>query len=111
MAERKTPAEMAAEGQPVGYMRRWAFDGVDVMKIKKPERPRGWMMHEITVDKLFDNDEPLFGKPDRGLAIAILSLVGNVDHTRGNGPNSALSRGELLNAIRDLANATLKGAG
>ena len=41
------------------------------------------------------------------LATAILALVGNVDHSQGLGPNSALSRGEMLNSIRGLAEATL----
>ena len=32
----------------------------------------------------------------------VLSLIGNVDHSTGNGPNSAKMRGELLNDIRTI---------
>lgn len=63
---RKTPAEMAAEGKPVGYMRRWAYDGVDVMKIKKAERPGGWQFHDVTRAKLRDDDVALFADPNAG---------------------------------------------
>ncbi len=31
------------------------------------------------------------------------STIGNVDHTQGNGPNSAKARGIMLNNIRDAA--------
>ncbi len=44
------------------------------------------------------------------LASTILTVLGNVDYSVGNGPNSALSRGELLNSIRDIARASLEGA-
>ena len=33
----------------------------------------------------------------------ILWLIGNVDHSKGNGPNSARQRGDMLNSIRDIA--------
>lgn len=33
---------------------------------------------------------------------AILGLIGTIDHSIGNGPNSAKMRGDLLNSIRDL---------
>lgn len=32
----------------------------------------------------------------------ILALIGNIDHTVGNGPNAAKMRGDLLNSIRSL---------
>lgn len=34
---------------------------------------------------------------------AILSLLGNVDHASGNGPNAAKLRGDMLNDIRLIA--------
>lgn len=38
-----------------------------------------------------------------------LTLIGNVDHTTGHGPNSARMRGTILHAIRnDLISAALK---
>lgn len=43
------------------------------------------------------------------LASTILAVLGNVDYSVGNGPNSALSRGELLNSIRDITKAALGG--
>src|SRR4051794_10618464 len=38
----------------------------------------------------------------------ILSLIGNVDHSTGNGENSARMRGELLNDIRAIIKAELR---
>lgn len=32
----------------------------------------------------------------------VLQLIGNVDHSIGNGPNSAKTRGELLNDVRKI---------
>lgn len=37
----------------------------------------------------------------------ILMLLGNVDHSIGNGPYSAKMRGDLLNDIRDICNEAL----
>lgn len=39
---------------------------------------------------------------------AILSLTGNVDHSKGNGPNAAEMRGHLLNDIRTIATVALR---
>lgn len=39
---------------------------------------------------------------------AILSLIGNVDHSKGNGPNAAEMRGHLLNDIRTIATVALR---
>jgi hypothetical protein len=39
---------------------------------------------------------------------SIAELIGNVDHSRGNGGNSAKMRGELLNDIRTMALAVLE---
>ena len=38
----------------------------------------------------------------------ICSLIGNIDHSIGNGPNSAKLRGKLLNDIRDITKEALK---
>lgn len=38
---------------------------------------------------------------------AITALIGNVDHSTGNGANSAKMRGEMLNDIREVARAVL----
>jgi hypothetical protein len=46
--------------EPVAYMRRHAFDGVDVMKMPKTERPRGWGHHDVSTSKLFPEDVPLY---------------------------------------------------
>lgn len=53
------------EDIPVAWMRRWAFEKIDVMKIKKADRPRGWMMHDCTVARLYENDVPLYAKEPR----------------------------------------------
>lgn len=37
----------------------------------------------------------------------IKTLIGNVDHTKGNGTNAAKLRGQMLNDIRLIATATL----
>ncbi len=44
-------------------MRRWAYDGVDVMAIKKADRPKGWFLHDVTKGKFFDDDVPLYANP------------------------------------------------
>lgn len=38
----------------------------------------------------------------------ILALIGNVDHTKGNGENLALMRGEMLGDIRAISNAAIE---
>jgi hypothetical protein len=38
-------------------------------------------------------------------AAGILSLIGNVDHSRGGGPNTARLYGQMLTDIRDLLTA------
>lgn len=44
----------------LAYMRRWAFDGIDVMAIKKREdRPRGWSLYATTETNLQPDDVPL----------------------------------------------------
>jgi len=42
---------------------------------------------------------------------AIRGVIGNVDHSKGNGENSAKLRGYMLNDIRTLMNATLNNIG
>lgn len=39
---------------------------------------------------------------------AIVALTGNVDHSKGNGPNAAEMRGHLLNDIRTIATVALR---
>lgn len=39
---------------------------------------------------------------------SILSLIGNVDHSKGHGPNAAAMRGDMLNDIRDIATKALR---
>ena len=50
------------EGKPRAWMRRWAFDGIKVMRLPKADRPRGWIYAEVSVDKFFDDDVPLFDR-------------------------------------------------
>jgi hypothetical protein len=38
---------------------------------------------------------------------AVLGLIGNVDHSQGNGANAAKMRGELLNDIRGILTEAL----
>jgi hypothetical protein len=53
----RTAAVVATK--PIAYMRRWAYDGVDVMALKKADRPRGWQMHAVTVHRCCEDDIPL----------------------------------------------------
>jgi hypothetical protein len=41
---------------------------------------------------------------------SIAELIGNVDHSKGNGGNAAKMRGDLLNDIRTMALAVLEPA-
>jgi len=58
-----------APSEPLAYMRRWAFEGTDVMAMKKKDRPRGWVFHEVTRGKVNEDDVPLFA------AIAVLTVA------------------------------------
>jgi hypothetical protein len=46
--------------QPIAYMRRWAFDKIDVMKMPKKDRPKGWGFLEVTSVQYMDDDVPLY---------------------------------------------------
>ena len=46
--------------KPRAYMRRWAYDGIDVMRLKPDDRPRGWTYLEVTLTQLFPDDVPLY---------------------------------------------------
>ena len=56
-------AAYEAAQKPVAYMRRWAFDGVDVMKMKKVDRPLGWAYYATTDYRLLPDDVPLYARP------------------------------------------------
>ena len=60
---RAAAQEPAPEGVAVAWMRKWAFDGVDVMAIKKKDRPRGWMCHDVTKMQVAPDDIPLYATP------------------------------------------------
>lgn len=49
--------------EPVAWMRKWAADKIDVMKLKKADRPHGWAMYPTTEDRIFDDDVPLYAAP------------------------------------------------
>jgi len=54
----------APEGQQeAAWMRRWAFDGIDVMKIDKPSRPVGWQFQAVSEVKILPDDIPLYTRP------------------------------------------------
>jgi hypothetical protein len=40
-----------------------------------------------------------------------MGMLGNVDHSQGNGPNAAKMGGEMLNDIRDILRAALSEKG
>lgn len=42
-------AKWAEKRQPMAFMRGWAAHGNDVMRVRKEDRPHGWMMHDVTV--------------------------------------------------------------
>lgn len=52
-----------AETKPVAWMRRWAADKIDVMALKKPDRPRGWHLYATTEAKLLADGVPLYASP------------------------------------------------
>jgi len=48
--------------KPVGWMRSWAYEGIDVMAIPKKDRPGGWMFRDVTRHKAMRNDVPLYSQ-------------------------------------------------
>lgn len=54
-----------AKREPIAWMRRWAFEGVDVMAIPKAQRPAGWLFHELTRHRCAPDDVPLYAKEDQ----------------------------------------------
>lgn len=71
-------------GEVLAWMRRWAFDKVDVMTVKKADRPRGWSLFAVTTEKLLDDDVPLAAlsapasNPERASATPEPALTGGV---------------------------------
>lgn len=51
--------------------------------------------------------EPMRDETLRAALATIQAMIGNVDHSRGHGPNAAEMRGGMLNDIRDLCNRAL----
>lgn len=51
-----------------------------------------------------EQSTPQVVTPEMKLA-SILGMIGNVDHSVGNGSNSAKMRGDTLNSIRAIANS------
>lgn len=58
---RETPADATARGEPIAYMRRWAFDGDEGTR---GNRPRGWKLKEVTPGRCLPDDVPLYARPD-----------------------------------------------
>ena len=56
-------AQAVGGGEVRAWMRRWAFDGVDVMALPKDERPHGWQLRPTTEAKCLDDDVPLCAAP------------------------------------------------
>lgn len=48
------------EIEPIAFMRRWAFEGVEGTK---GNRPRGWQLHAVTRSKALSDDIPLYPTP------------------------------------------------
>jgi hypothetical protein len=47
--------------KPRAYMRRWAYDGKDVMDIPEKDRPQDFgYRQEVTLTQLFPDDVPLY---------------------------------------------------
>src|SRR5690625_4958923 len=60
-----------AEAQPVAWMRRCAFDRVDVLTLAKSDRPRGWNMHAVTENKALPDDVPLYAHPPPSAPVGV----------------------------------------
>src|SRR5690625_2434006 len=70
-----------AEAQPVAWMRRCAFDRVDVLTLAKSDRPRGWNMHAVTENKALPDDVPLYAHLPPSAPVGVEGesvLVGNL---------------------------------
>lgn len=59
-AHEDEPQDEAAQ-KPRAYMRRWAYDGKDVMDIPEKDRPQDFSYRqEVTLTQLFPDDVPLY---------------------------------------------------
>ncbi len=85
-SNKPTPAQLAATGLPVAHMRRFAFDGVDVMAMKKADRPLGWMTQDVTQHGMFPGDVALYAGPASNAALlaSLLSCAAIVRVQNGN---------------------------
>lgn len=61
MSAEKSPT-VATVGEPVAYMRRWAFDRNEGTR---GNRPRGWKLHAITPGQCLPDDVPLYALEPR----------------------------------------------
>lgn len=68
---RKEAQQPAAEAQQVAWMRRCAFDRVDVLTLAKSDRPRGWNMHAVTENKALPDDVPLYAHPTPSAPVGV----------------------------------------
>lgn len=77
----------------------------------EPVVDRSWPLEHG--EKFPDDIQAIVALPDLLTACkTILALIGNVDHSTGNGARSAKMRGDLLNSIREIArNAAAKAEG
>lgn len=46
--------------EPTAYMRRYAFNGIDALSMKKEDRPRGWSYYELSRIKRYHDDVALY---------------------------------------------------
>jgi hypothetical protein len=58
--------QQGAKPEPRAWMRRWAYDGVNVMAMKKDDRPQGWSFDATSEERFLNDDVPLYDtQPER----------------------------------------------
>jgi hypothetical protein len=72
-----------SEVKPVAWMRSWTYQGVDVMKIPKKDRPQGWALRDVTLRRFYGEDIALYPQS------AIDGLLAEVDAVWQAMPNDA----------------------
>lgn len=85
-------AKWAENRTPMAYMRGPYAHGNDVMRVRKEDRPHGWMMHDVTAHSsakapgeipLVPECTGIDGVPDWAIAAIVRGMLSSAEPTSG----------------------------